>query len=129
MKLWTVDEANAALPYLREILPTLIEQKKRADLARASLHELEQRVRGDGEGAGPELEDRRTRLREALGRLRRGLEQVTRMGCVVKDLEIGLIDFPAELGGRRVYLCWRLGEPSVLYWHALDGSFAGRRPL
>jgi hypothetical protein len=129
MKLWTVDEANAALPQLREILPTLIEQKTRADLARASLQELERRIRGDGEGKGPELEDRRTRLREALGRLRRGLEQVKRMGCVVKDLEIGLIDFPAELGGRRVYLCWRLGEPAVLYWHALDGSFAGRRPL
>ena len=51
------------------------------------------------------------------------------LGIQLKDRRIGLVDFPSELDGRRVLLCWRLGEPAVQYWHDEDAGYAGRRPL
>ncbi len=61
--------------------------------------------------------------------LREQLEAVTATGCVIKDLDIGLVDWPALHGGREIWLCWRYGEPEVAYWHEIDGGFAGRRPV
>ena len=58
-----------------------------------------------------------------------GFDQLEELDVVVRDLERGLIDFPSLLGGEEVYLCWLLGEPSVGHWHAVEGGFAGRRPL
>ena len=69
-----------------------------------------------------EEEEWTTRLRDAAG-------QIENCGCVVKDLDIGLIDFPFELDGREVYLCWKLGEPSIAFWHNTDEGFAGRKPI
>ncbi len=129
MKIWTLEEANLALPHLREILSVLVEQNKRADLARYALAELEERTKGDGAGMERELEYRRARLRDAMQQLRRGIEQIDRMGCQVKDLEAGLLDFPAILDGREVLLCWQLGEPEVMYWHESDQGFASRQPI
>jgi hypothetical protein len=127
MKIWSAEEANRALPQLREILSVLIEQNKLADLAREALLDLEERVRGDGAGMERELEYRRARLREAVAKVRQGVEQVERMGCQVKDLETGLVDFPGVVEGRQVLLCWQMGEPAVLYWHDEDKGFATRR--
>jgi hypothetical protein len=59
----------------------------------------------------------------------RFVRELTALGIELKDYETGLIDFPAERDGRPVYLCWRLGEPSVQFWHEIDAGFAGRRPL
>ena len=129
MKIWTVAEANRALPHLHEILSVLVEQNKRADLARQSLVELEERIRGDGLGMEKEVQYRRARLRDAMGRVRQGVEQLRRMGCQVKDLEVGLLDFPGMRDGRRVLLCWRMDEPAVLYWHDEDAGFASRQLL
>jgi hypothetical protein len=56
-------------------------------------------------------------------------ENFEEIGCVVKDLDIGLIDFPALYRGKEVYLCWRLGEPDIDFWHPTDEGFAGRRPI
>jgi hypothetical protein len=126
---WTREEADRALPELREILAVLVEQKKVADLAEQALRELQRRAQGNGHGLGRELDHRQARLREALSRVRQGIEQIRRMGCEIKDLDTGLIDFPSELDGRPVLLCWQLGEPSVMYWHDPETGFAGRRPL
>lgn len=129
MKLWSVEEADRALPHLREIVSVLVEQNKRAELARQSLAELEERTRGDGAGLETELEYRRARLRDAFTQVRCGLDQIERMGCQLKDLEVGLIDFPTMRDGRRALLCWQLGETAVLYWHPEGVGFAGRTPL
>ena len=61
--------------------------------------------------------------------LKRMFESFEEIGCVVKDLEIGLVDFPALFRGQEVYLCWRLGEPDIAFWHPVDEGFAGRRPI
>jgi hypothetical protein len=55
--------------------------------------------------------------------------ELEELGIVLKDRRLGLVDFPGEIDGRRVWLCWRLGEPSVQYWHDLDAGYAGRQPL
>ena len=57
------------------------------------------------------------------------MEQIEESGCVVKDLDIGLIDFPAMLGEQQVFLCWKLGEPRIEYWHGVHEGFAGRKPI
>jgi hypothetical protein len=59
----------------------------------------------------------------------RYVRELTALGIELKDYETGLVDFPAEWDGRPVYLCWRLGEPSVQFWHEIDAGFVGRRPL
>lgn len=62
-------------------------------------------------------------------RLREAVREIEQHGCILKDLDIGLLDFPCRVGEREVYLCWRLGEPSVQFWHATDEGFAGRKPI
>ena len=70
--------------------------------------------------------ERLTGCVEQLNALRR---EVQAIGCTLKDWRTGLVDFPALRGGHRVWLCWRLGEPSVTYWHDLNEGFAARRPI
>jgi hypothetical protein len=57
------------------------------------------------------------------------INEVQDYGCVIKDLDIGLIDFPTMFRGREVYLCWKLGEPAIAYWHGVDEGFAGRKEI
>lgn len=57
------------------------------------------------------------------------IEEIQNFGCVLKDIEAGIIDFPAEIDGRPVYLCWRCDDPWVMYYHELDAGFQGRKPL
>jgi hypothetical protein len=62
-------------------------------------------------------------------KLRETVTEVQEFGCVIKDLDIGLLDFPTLFRGREVYLCWKLGEPSISYWHGVDEGFAGRKEI
>ncbi|MDA2913848.1 DUF2203 domain-containing protein [Acidobacteriia bacterium AH_259_A11_L15] len=61
--------------------------------------------------------------------LREALTRMEQTGCIVKDLDMGLIDFLSIVNDEQVYLCWKRGEPSIRYWHRLDEGFAGRKPL
>ena len=71
----------------------------------------------------------RTRRDETAAQLRNAIEQIQEIGCVVKDLDIGLIDFPTVFRGREVYLCWKLGEGAIEYWHGVDEGFRGRKAI
>ena len=67
---------------------------------------------------------------ETLGdQIAEGIRRIEALGCVVKDLDQGLVDFPSRREDQTVFLCWRLGETSVRYWHGLKEGFAGRKPL
>lgn len=57
------------------------------------------------------------------------LAQLEEMGCILRDVEMGLVDFPAQADGTEVYLCWRLGEEGIHYWHGVDEGYAGRKPI
>jgi hypothetical protein len=65
----------------------------------------------------------------AATQLQEACEQIQEYGCLVKDLDIGLIDFPTLYNGREVYLCWRLGEDKIQFWHPIESGFRGRQPI
>ena len=117
---FTREEADALLPELRERLERIREARR---VILASTERITSKAPVNG--GGPETEDHR----QALASLREELERVTANGVVLRDPESGLVDFPAERDGERVYLCWRLGEDAVTFWHPLDTGFGGRRPL
>ena len=81
------------------------------------------------ENAAPETTRDLAELRTLMDALRTDLEALRREGCIVKDIGSGLVDWYARKDGREVFLCWKLGEKSVNFWHELDTGFAGRRPV
>jgi len=127
-KFFTVEQANATLPLVRAIVRDL------TALA-VDLRERHQRLRRAPEGAAlspdheEELSQARAALERDLERLRELEDELTGLGVEMKDYFTGLVDFPAQIDGRPVYLCWKAGEDAVTHWHELDAGFAGRRPL
>jgi hypothetical protein len=117
---YTVHEADAALPELRVLLDRV--RANRQVILRAA-----ERIRGQVavDGGGHEGKD----YWEATASLKADIEHLAEQGILLRDPETGLIDFPGERDGRRIYLCWRLGEDHVTHWHDLDTGFAGRKPL
>ena len=126
-RLFTVAEANALLPELIPILTELRANKAKLDEARLALARLTPRMRSNGHGAEAVALERR--LRDLTLALAAGVRRIAGQGVEVKDLDHGLIDFPSLRDGRVVFLCWRLGEGAIAYWHEVDAGFAGRRPL
>ena len=114
---WTVETANAALPRVREVLERI--------------RELVAEARQEREGAAEQVEGNGHAPAVQAGRgLRAAVEELTDQGIVLRDVDAGLVDFPARLAdGREYLLCWVLGEPEVAFWHWPDAGFAGRRPL
>lgn len=126
-RLFTVEQANALIPQLIPLLVTLRSNRAAALAAQRSLDELTPAMRGNGAGVrAAELEQELTGLAMHLAS---GVRELTRLGVVVKDLDHGLVDFPSRRDGRIVYLCWRLGEDQVAFWHELDSGFFGRQAL
>jgi hypothetical protein len=126
MQLYTVDRANRTLPLVRRIVEDIVREHERWQEAIARLDLLSSTSTAL---VDPEL----TALEREVQRIARDIDQfqgeLEALDIQLKDRRIGLIDFPTELDGRRVLLCWRLGEPSVQYWHDEDAGFAGRQPL
>jgi hypothetical protein len=119
---FTREEANALLPQLTNLLTQLREAKD--ELTDTEAHEaLSEAAPTNGGGE----EGRQVGV--AFLEVRRLLETLERSGLVLKDIDRGLVDFPALIDGREVYLCWELGEDEVGYWHELEGGYGGREPL
>ena len=126
-KLFTLSEANAALTVVRPLLEELAESKRGLDAVHASLLRLTPHQRENGHRLNAiGLEQQMERL---VDRLARGIRDIEVMGIELKDIDAGLIDFPALHRGRIVFLCWRLGEDEIGYWHEISTGFAGRRPI
>ena len=83
---------------------------------------------GPSGGHKPRSEDRHV-VRALMATLDDTTEQIAALGCVIKDVEIGLVDWPARHQGRDIWLCWRYGEAEVGFWHEVDAGYAGRRPV
>lgn len=122
--LFTVDSANRALVLVRKIVADVVEHYK--ELMRLRTERAEQATLHEAEES---LESMRVRIAEHIEKLGRLQAELDEIGCELKDWTTGLVDFPAWHEGRRVWLCWRLGEPAVEHWHELDAGFSGRRPI
>jgi hypothetical protein len=131
-KVWSVEEANTLLPDLtfrigrQMVLLAEIEDGFRR--LQGSAVPIDEDL-GAREEDPPDVVSLKAGLRDRLDRFRAGWREVEGLGVVVKDPRIGLVDFYGQLEGEIVFLCWQYGEPSVAYWHTLDGGFAGRQPL
>ena len=119
---YTREEARALLPRIRQWL-------ERLDRLREQLEKVERRLGGlmkSGGDAGGDLVNNWVRL---MCELREVLGEFQQREILVKDLDRGLVDFPAIIGGREVFLCWEKDEADIEYWHDLHSGFAGREPL
>jgi hypothetical protein len=126
---FTLQEASALLPRLSDILVEMQETKTALDALRAELGDLTRTAGGNGHLVEAKVSPKRRQAQTMADRLNALLEEVNAMGCELKGIDEGLIDFPADRDGRVVYLCWKLGEEQIAFWHELDTGFAGRRPL
>ena len=119
---FTQEEANALLPRLKEMLLQLRSSKD--ELTDTEAHEaLSETAPGNGGG------EEGKQVGVAFLEVRRLLGAIEESGIVLRDIDRGLVDFPAVIDGREVYLCWELGEDDVGYWHDLDSGYRGREPL
>ena len=128
-RLFTLDEARALLPRLRELACALQERKAEFDRHREALELLATRASGDGGRLQEPLARHRAAVERLAAAIQEMIEEVHALGAEVKGLEQGLIDFPSERDGRVVYLCWMLDEPDTAWWHDLETGFRGRQPL
>jgi hypothetical protein len=119
-RLYTLEEANAELGELRERLPRLREARQR-------LIDTSERISAAVELDGGGVEG--TEWFRAQEALKAELLWLAERGILLRDAETGLVDFPAERDGRRVFLCWRLGEDEVRWFHEEQAGFSGRKPL
>jgi hypothetical protein len=125
-RLFTLDEANALLPELRELLAELRRAVEEHDSVAPAARASRARIRSNGHAVPEEPLARQQAMHEEI---RRQLGRVQALGIELKDLRAGLVDFPSLRDGRTVYLCWKLDEPAVMYWHPVETGFADRRPL
>jgi hypothetical protein len=138
---YSIDDANGRLDDLRPLLERLRAQRadlvQLRDLAVERISSVEAREeapagRGGG-GARPdddeELRRIRMRMQGIVDQMQAAVGQIDAWGITLREIETGLVDFPALVSGRQVWLCWRLGEDHVEYWHGTDEGFAGRKPL
>ena len=126
MKQFTVEQANATLPLVRRIVQDIVTQYR---VWNEKLNEIDL-VAASGRAADAGIADRLANEAQSLAREIEGFRrELADLGIQIKDPGIGLIDFPSMMGNRQVYLCWRLGEPEVGFWHELNAGYAGRQPL
>jgi hypothetical protein len=130
-RFFTLSQAEKLLPQVESAIREAIVRKADYDHAEAEWQNFSQRVMVQGGmqvDRSRSLEQKNRRESAALD-VKNSIERVHEFGCVVKDLDIGLIDFPTLLNGQEVYLCWKLGESGIQFWHGLHEGFRGRKAI
>jgi hypothetical protein len=128
---FTHAEAQRLLPEVGRLLRDALKAKAEYQDAEKAIQQQSERVML----MGGVIVDReraltaRSRRDAAAAMLKSAIEAVQETGCLVKDLDIGLVDFPTLFKGVEVYLCWKLGEPAIEFWHGVDEGFRGRKPI
>src|ERR1700690_2802811 len=128
---FTLAEGQDLVPVLESLLRTSIEGKKLMESVDAEMQEVAHRVFLNG-GMSlnvVHLARRKAEREKAIQRVKDALAEIDAAGVQVKDLDIGLLDFPCEVDGRIVLLCWKLGENGITHWHGVSEGFAGRKPI
>jgi len=128
---FTLDEAQTLLPILESLLKQAIAAKKLIEETDAELQATAHRIFLNG---GTflnviHLARRKAEREKAIQRIKDALAEIDATGVQVKDIDIGLLDFPCKVEGEIVLLCWKLGEPGITHWHGMSEGFAGRKPI
>lgn len=127
LKVFRLEEANALLPVVRPLLEQLV--RKRRDFA-IKLLEADTAARMAGDAGGAQRAATQAKQAEQMHEEVVALiESVQKHGCIVKDLDLGLVDFPALRAGQLVNLCWKMDEPTIGFWHAMDEGFSARKSI
>lgn len=128
-RLFTLDAASALLPRLRADFTRVRYLRSQSGPARRSLAELEQKGRSNGKDLAEEIREQQKQIEALDSEVNVILTGITEIGIEIKDVEQGLVDFACDRNGRTVYLCWKLGEEQIGFWHETSTGFAGRQPL
>ena len=128
---FTLEEAQTLLPVLESLLRTAIDGKKLIEAVDAELQELAHRVFLSGGLLVNvvQMARRKAEREKAIQHVKDAVAEIDATGVQVKDLDIGLLDFPCVVEGRTVLLCWKLGEKGINHWHGPSEGFAGRKPI
>lgn len=124
-------EAESLLPEIERLLRSLLALKQEYDESDSGLTQIMQRIALAGGMVPPREEAALLRKRKdaAARGLQSAAESLQQTGCQLKDLETGLVDFPTLYRNKEVYLCWKLGETGITFWHHVEDGFRGRRPI
>jgi hypothetical protein len=127
---FTLEEANEALSEVRPLTEELVGHRRALVELQERQVALTTRIAGNGGNVEPhELEEVQEQLDEEVAGIAKCVAQIHELGALVKDLDDGLVDFPARRDDEEILLCWRLGEDTIAFWHGLDEGFSGRKPL
>jgi hypothetical protein len=128
VKYFTLDEANATIPYISRIVEDIVAEYKRwRDCI--FRYEVIAADRTAAQGETDEQEELRVEVDRVAQRINEHIDELSSVGCVFKGFDGGLVDFHSRLDDRDVFLCWQLGETEIGYWHEVDTGYAGRQPL
>lgn len=130
IKVFTIEEANRLLPGIEQAIRELQEDVRGIVATQDALAVLD--MLDGSTPASPEHADfliKQNELDDRIQAYNSRLEDIQGQGCVIKDLNHGIVDFYGLKEGRLVFLCWRLGEPSIRFWHEINSGMAGRRPV
>ncbi len=128
---FTLSEAETLLPVLESLLRAAISGKKLMEEVEGEMQELSHRIFLNG-GTHVDvvaIARRKAKRAKAEQRAKDALAEIDSIGVQVKDLDIGLLDFPCEVEGKVVLLCWKMGEKAITHWHGIDEGFAGRKQI
>lgn len=130
MRIFTLEEANAAVAELRSIVERMVQHRRNLTAAQVRQAELVARIAGNGGDMVPsDLHDLAETIQREADAISDCAEKIDEAGAQVKSLEEGLLDFPAKRGDEVVLLCWKLGEDEIRFWHGTDEGFSARKRL
>lgn len=130
-RFFNLPQAEKLLPEIETLLRSLIQLKQEYESVDTELSRIAQRIAFAGGMIAPreKILQLRGRKESAARALKSNLEKIQEIGCELKDIELGLIDFPTLYRGQEVYLCWKLGESGIGFWHRVEDGYRGRRPI
>jgi hypothetical protein len=131
VKTFSLHEAQTLLPVLESLLRRAIDGKKEVEQIDSEFQELANRVFVNG-GMSLDVQKlarRRAEKDKTVQTVKDAIEEIDAIGVQVKDIDIGLLDFPCEVEGEVILLCWKLGENDITHWHGFEEGFAGRKPI
>jgi hypothetical protein len=139
-RFYDIDEANDQLPEVSAILTALRDQRaeliklrdealERSESVEATAGDVTRSSGGESGTANGDMRVIRLRMQGVVDRMQAGVARLVELSITLRDIETGLIDFPALVNGRQVWLCWRLGEDQVDWWHELSTGFSGRQRI